>query len=389
MRIALVSFSHHHTIFLEHLCHLFSGPGFYLEVFGTREQYENMLYEKKKYFKKIKWHFYDELTSDMYPGLRNRLNDFDLIFIPTLRAHLEFFAQGGFRPPLLLCIHNINYWFDSHKPAAWSDWFVFPRGTKNRKKLKSQILNRVSIVNLFNPSMDSFLPAGHKFIITHLPFSYYIPTKLPHLLKTAPASPVKIVVPGQIVDNRKDYGPILQAFKLAGKSFSCPYELHFLGRFNCSWQTKDRLLRQARKLNSPNLRLVFYQDKLSLSGILADPIYDRVMSSASCLLSAQNNRGLKLFKGSREYFGETAASGLSFEALRFVKPAVFGPDHECLTALEPAAIRYVNIEDLAEKLLQFQDDKYTAAQIRRIAAVSIDFTRPRIITRFRSQLRTI
>lgn len=120
--------------------------------------------------------------------------------------------------------------------------------------------------------------------------------------------PLRIVVPGQVSQQRRDYRRILKKME----DFRLSWEFIFLGKAEgeeLGW------IRKAEKLMSPRLKLRFFTQKVSQEN------FDRLLNSASvlwCPLQSETE-----FFSIREIYGRTKMSGNLGDAISAGRPAIF------------------------------------------------------------------
>ena len=223
--------------------------------------------EKKKFFKDHEWVFVEEGLLDNHEKFLCELNRTDLVIIPTLRSDYDFFLKMKLDPPVVLCIHNINYWLCPKKRLQFWEipgiqrkfqWFMKGKWKAAEQKKRINILKNMNAVNFHNPAMDMYFRSVAKsggldshIKISHLPFTYYVPENLDQETETPVYGSVVIGVPGQIVDSRKDYREILDALSIVRDRLEKPMETHFIGRFDCSPLYREWLMCEFSKIETP------------------------------------------------------------------------------------------------------------------------------------------
>jgi len=148
--------------------------------------------------------------------------------------------------------------------------------------------------------------------------------------------PFRVVVPGSVDANRRDYGEVLSFFE-EWSSHSRPVELVILG--NSDSEYGRALLGRLRRLESAGFRCFGYE------GYIPEEEYERQIASADILWSPLRVNK-KSSRNSPETYGQTTASGLTADLLLYHAPALTPIGFELPEAFRAAQLSYSSREEL-------------------------------------------
>ena len=160
--------------------------------------------------------------------------------------------------------------------------------------------------------------------------------------------PFRVVVPGSVDPNRRNYEEVIRFFTdwYTQKTVpSRPIELVILGDSNNPFGT--RVITALQNLESPFFRLIHYQ------GYVPELVYERQIETADLLWSPLKVNK-KSRRNSRETYGQTTASGLTADLLLNNVPALAPAGFELPESFQAALLPYsspMELNDIFERLL--------------------------------------
>ena len=369
----------HHTILVDHLCHLFDGPAFNVRIYTTRGFVNDLKREGKHHFRRHT--MVTGPAGQPLPRLlmrrRAELDASDLLLVPTLMHHFAFWSRFYTRAPLLLFIHNLKFHLDIDycpvpRPAALQrlpGWLITEVQRRILARQRRRVLRRAAAVNLHNPRMEAFFRhhwPDPRIVVTTIPFAY---ATAPLSVPTPDAAiPLRCVVPGEIAyGHKKNFDLLADAFHRLRHRLHRPVELHLLG--NAQASAFARLT--AARLTGLNAERLSVSTYTSGDRLIPDGRYEKVLSRADLLIAAHRPGSVKHFNGYDEVYGVTTACGIAFEMARFGKPALLPTSYRPLPGQDKAALVFGDADQLADHILRCQDANYLAP----VANAAVDFGR--------------
>ena len=397
-RISLIVPSHH-TLFVEHICHLFNPNEVILDIYTTKKYLEELQSEGKVFYRQHNLIIDDERSSfpDFIQVKLGVINATQLVFVPTLRRYFKEFSEFDWKPPLMLGVHNMNYWFFRENRIAIraetslrQKFSAVKARLRNSDRERGAFLEKVRIVNFHNPSMKEYFfenyPGSKRYRVTTLPFSYYVPEK--SVPKRTAASGAVFTVPGEVVEGRKNHLAIVEAFRKAVDGFRDKVKVVFLGKFNCSDVYRKTVIDACRNAEGRNLEFVLYLDPEYFGNgeMLRDSVFLQAIAETDCFVSAMKDNGVKDFDHYRETFGRTASSGLSFDCIRFRRPCIFKHSHEYLEDIQDGLELYRLDDEFPGAIQNMLQRDHLAMKKELMIKISQRYSREAIMDRFKSEL---
>lgn len=334
----------------------------------------------------------------------DQINASQLFLIPTLRSSFRLLASLDIRPPILLGVHNVKYWFlrrqriPLHQALDFADAIHLMRcRLRDRDRDRGRFLQRVRAVNFCNESLDAFfleqVPTASRFTVTHLPSSFHVPENCPRHPPPIRESdrPVVFTIPGTIAEGRKDHLAILEAFLEVKPSLSQSVEVVLLGKFHCSKAYRDRILQICATSDSRLSFRHFLEDPRSDEGqLISDQLFFDVIRETDVLVTAQRANSKKRFLGYLETFGATtsSASGIA-DVIRFARPGILHSTHEIYPGLEPAVEFYDEENSLVGAIRRMADPIHLAIRRDYLSSVIREHSRDQVLDRFLTQIEPV
>jgi hypothetical protein len=280
-----------------------------------------------------------------------RRHGFTHLHFCTLDNNLLLFAvRLTFVGPvhLSLTVHEVNeYFFRSF--GSLRDWTE----TIAKKVLHGHIRHN-----------HVFLPAMADQLRQRLPGStaVFIPSRFYSGHRGAsPAPPFRIVVPGSLDPNRRNYQEVIQTLILLRTT---PIELILLG--DSATDTGTTILAAFQSITSDHLTLRHFK------GYIPESTYEQELTHAHLLWSPLNIHK-KNSRDNPETYGLTTASGLTADILLNNIPALVPAGFTTPEPFEPAIYSYRSPEEAQELIRHFIDDPAAYAAIRENIHVAFSY----------------
>jgi len=348
-QIALCEFAFHNEVLRSYILH-FMPIVDNLLVFTSKSVYDQLydLYELKN----INWIlFYNQ---DQIPNFisenRDKIESCNLVVVTSLPDRLANIKSFLFSNRVWIVIHNNNTVFGN----LWSN-LSFRNGVyffkdliklalaiiKNKKCLYAQILDNCENIILPSEAIVSFNKSHQRQLRFKepivIPFAHYdgIITSL------SIHESIKVVVPGTISQNLRDYKLLFDAFESLIPHIKVKVELILLGRLK-----EDSIVIPFEK------NIEKYKDIFTFkyyTEFIDQRLFDKTLGDADFLILP-----LKEYvshNGYKEFFGLTTESGSINDFVRFGKLTIlpeFYPIHE---GLEPLLKRFRDVESLVKCIL--------------------------------------
>jgi len=214
-------------------------------------------------------------------------------------------------------------------------------------------------------SHTMFLPAIAGRLQQRLPgaVAVFIPSRFyqsqdPGDSTPTPHRPFRVVIPGSVDPNRRDYEEAVKFFTgwlTRTIAPSRPIELVILGDSNTPFGA--RIIAQLQNLESPFFRLIHYQ------GYVPELVYERQIETADLLWSPLKVNK-KSSRNSPETYGQTTASGLTADLLLNNTPALAPSGFELPEAFRPALLSYSSPTELNAIFTRLLEDKAYYRELR-------------------------
>ena len=284
----------------------------------------------------------------------SRLNDCDLIIWITAVAPYEWIFDVKLKPPLLLIVHNRNNWFaplrhlsvDTDSSAGFfKDIVRLLRWLLVQRRRQQLLLQKVAAVGygdrtiLADALINGHCPTSGKAI--WIPFTY-----LKHRPdRERPASEViKIIIPGVVTDNGRDYYSVAMAMAMALPQIQRPVHLVLLGKAKSA-----KGLIELRQLENERFRLTIFSHWISQKD------YGAYLRDADFLILPFRTWHKVGFV--KEYWGRSGISGAVSDMVYYGLPALCSIFHSLNAELENWVKRYAGYEELAALLVEWVNER--------------------------------
>jgi hypothetical protein len=181
--------------------------------------------------------------------------------------------------------------------------------------------------------------------------------------------PFRVVIPGSVDGNRREYEAVLSFFTnwlTRAAPPSRAIELVILGDSDSPYGTG--IVTQLQRLESPGFRLVYY------SGYVPALVYEQQIASADVLWSPLRVNK-KSSRHSPEIYGQTTASGLTADLLLNNAPALAPVGFVLPESFQAALLSYGSTEELEKIFVRLLEDTGYAAALRQQIHQAFSFFR--------------
>lgn len=338
-KIAIAEFARHNEVVWSYL-RLILEEETQVDVFVNQFVY-NQLYDFHKHTA-ITWIIKNEHQSveDFVKMHRARFLDADrILFTSVPPKDLKIFSDETLASKSSLLIHDLHYYF--------SEFDSIDERKNVLKVLKSQILQERRYIESSFKTIDQILVASKDLFdyaqkkgwarvdgYLNLLVSGYIKQKTPK--KT-----VRIVIPGSVSVDRKNYQHIFQALlNLNQQVLQKKVKITFLGELE-NKQTQRKIKQFATQLNS-QIEIEWFPS------FVPQKNFDKIMKKAHFLIIPI---ALKKSAGSiHEQYGSSTISGSISDMVKFGKPALIPSFYPLPDVIEEVVTRYYDELDLASTL---------------------------------------
>ncbi|MFZ5553491.1 MAG: hypothetical protein ACOZCO_10270 [Bacteroidota bacterium] len=367
MKIGVLDTDHYFYIYT--LVQLFGENGNEITIYTNPKIYKRCQTDLKG-LSNVNYFVQEENESwgDFMMKNSDRINQsgFDYFFLLPIyghyKEHYEFISK--LTTNNILVVFNLNGWINPPFSGLRNI-------SKNRyKKMTIEMMECIAVDEHYDSCARK---RGFTKKIIHIPSTLYNPGL--HLHTELKESPVKIIVPGSIDKERRDYHIVLDALEMVmkkRKDFSVILLGDPIGEYG-----KEIQLR-AKSINEQNSSdIILWYDKL-----YSDAEFAKQMFSGHFLIAPV----LPEFKldGITEIYGLSKSTGSCFDLLAFAIPGIFPSWLSVNPRLDSATLRYQNKEELKEVLLHLLDHPEKIKELRKKALqnsswYTIDLVRSRLM----------
>lgn len=263
-----------------------------------------------------------------------RRHGFTHLHLCTLDNNLLYFAvRLTFIGPvhLSLTVHEVNEYF-SHSYKSIRDWTE----TIAKKFLHEQI----RYYHVFLPAMaDQLRQRLPGSTVVFIPSRFYAGHRV-----GSPAPPFRIVVPGSVDPNRRNYAEVIQTLALLRTS---PIELILLG--DSATDAGATIVAAFQSISGDQLTIRHFK------GYIPESTYEQELTNAHLIWSPLNIHK-KSSRDNPETYGLTTASGLTADLLLNNIPALVTDCFIIPEPFRPAICTYGSPEEAREVIRAFHED---------------------------------
>lgn len=357
--ISVIELDYHAEV-LDNLLELIKGCGIIINVFTTNKIFEQLSREHQNR-EEIHYYLKDEYQKPtvFLKDHLNLINSSALLIINTLKSATHFLAISHIIAPVVLRIHNVNFYFARRRSMALENLCKVPfSGYKhfyNRIFTKKEIfsipkaLKKTSIITLPNEKIKEYAASlspkwlkGKKLEV--LPFSYHDSNIS---LSQHDEQAIKITIPGKVDFKRRDYYTFLYALDKIKNEIIYSVNLHILGK--PANNNALEIIKKFKALENKHLKIITYNHYIP-----QDHFQEIIKESDFFVLPLKIKTNYLFWT---EYYGLSKISGSISDIIRYAKPAIITEGYELGKDLDQFCENYRDKDDLAKKLLSWINEK--------------------------------
>jgi hypothetical protein len=283
------------------------------------------------------------------------------LHLSTLDNNLLFFAvQLWFYSdlPVSLTVHEVNEYF-ARSFASFRDW------TETAAKL--YLRGRIRHYTFFLPAMvERFKKRLPGVVAVFIPSRFYEMRaagpepggRADDPVATRAGRPFRVVIPGSVDGNRREYELVLSFFtNWLGLATHPPRAIELVILGDSATPYGMGIVGQLQRLESPGFRLVYY------SGYIPALVYEQQIETADVLWSPLRVNK-KSSRHSPEIYGQTTASGLTADLLLNHAPALAPVGFVLPESFRTALLSYGSPEELEKIFVRLLEDTAYVTALR-------------------------
>lgn len=287
--------------------------------------------------------------------------DIDLLFVNTIQESCKDLPHYfRFKPKckMILTIHDANTWLKQKltiniaRPVATLDTFI------SIFFIKKLVLSKFDAINvIYSPIKEYILDntSYNKEIFT-LPFTFFNNTE--KITDKHKNTKIKFVIPGAIIQSRRNHDVVLDAFDNLFKKFQGKISLCLLGKPNGAYGR--RIFNRCKEMKEKQYDIMFFDE------YVPEEIYDKTLQECSVVIAPikLETRSLGVIK---ETFGLTKSSGVTFDAIQYAKPLVVPSELNIIKELQSSTLKYTTSKDLEHILTDLIENKERLEDLKKEA----------------------
>jgi glycosyltransferase involved in cell wall biosynthesis len=356
MKIAIIDTDHYFYIYT--LIRLFEQPGNEIVVYTNPKVYKRCKIDQVERHG-LSFIVQDDKESwgDFLKRNADPINEagYRYVFLCPIynfyKEHYQFIAQ--LKTLNILVVFNLNGWIDPPLTKLrwfWNSWY------------KRKIIQKLKWIAIDEHFHDHAIKLGCKNQILHIPSILYDPELISK--REAVKNPVKIIIPGSIDKERRDYDVVLDALSIVLKQRQ-DLEAVLLGDPIAEYgkQIRDK----AKKINETYGKEIIK----SYNKEYNDAEFLKQIVSGHFLIAPL----LPEFKldGITEIYGISKSTGSCFDILAYAIPGVFPSWLSVNTKFNSSILRYTGAEDLSKIILDLIEHPEKIEQLRANAVVNSSY----------------
>jgi len=277
--------------------------------------------------------------------------EIDVLFVNTIQESckdLPHYFKFKPRCRMVLTVHDANTWLnqrltvDVTKPVRTIDTFL------STMFIKKNVLPKFDAVNVIYPPIKDYI-ITHKLYekpVFTLPFTFFNEsTKISY---PKPDEKMQVVVPGEIIQARRDHETVLDAFEQLLPHYSEKVSLCLLGRPRGGYG--QQIINRCKALKTKGYDVTWFD------AFVPEETYDTILRGCSLVIAPikLETTGLGVIK---ETFGKTKASGAPFDAIQYAKPLVVPSGLQLLKETGSSTLQYTDVQHLVQILRDVMETK--------------------------------
>lgn len=344
---------HYHSIYLITLAKVCNTKNTHVTLFTTKEIFsliEPHIKDKKQYTLIIKENK-ESIGSFLKKVERICDEKIDLLFINTIQESLKDLPHYlNFKPKckMILTIHDANTWLnqqlkiDIKRPFRTFDTLL------SSIIIQKIVLPKFDGINIVYPPIKDYIKNNnfYKKDVYTFPFILFDENKKINLVKNQ--KKIKFVVPGAVIEQRRDHTVIIDAFEQLFKKYKKKISLCLLGKPTGAYGKK--ILKRCQNLTDKGFDVCFFEN------FVPEEEYEKTLNESTVVIAPikLNTTSLGTWE---ETFGLTKASGAIFESIQYAKPLVLPEKFNLMDELTNSTIQYSDSKELELKLIEIIDDE--------------------------------
>ena len=266
----------------------------------------------------------------------------DVLLVNTIHEvmfHLLPFRHLNPQKKMILTIHHVNTWLK--QKIVFKPFHLLMTIETNIASIliKTLILKNYDALNVIYRPLKDYIETqtNYQKPVFTLPTSYYDPTTEFTTEQKQPGT-LKVIIPGLIQEQRKDYTPILNALQILPENYLKSLEICIPGlpveRFG------QQVHQQFKALQQKGANIILFNE------FVPDDLFDHLHKDSDiiiCPIRIQT-RSDNL---TTEAYGSTVGSGVIYNGIQYIKPLIIPQEFNNLPELATSTLTYKNGEDLA------------------------------------------
>jgi len=336
-KICIVELYNHHEV-VNALCTLYLYAGYDVAIFAEKKVIDNIrAVEFDQFIKSSK-----ESQKGFITRHSGQLQKADLVIFTTIVKHPKFFAQFNFSAPIILLIHDGNFYLRPKESLKIIGLRTFARWLKfwvcRESKYRIKLLQKVSFISFADDFIADYLSkeilVNNLNVLPALPLSFF-EGQSPHY------NPIQIIIPGSIQPTR-DYLTVISAFKQIQHLITQPIEIILLGSGNSSFG--QNTISQFRELAGTQIKIIAQKHSFSQED------YDQYLAQARlAIIPIKQDFVGGIFK---EKYGKTKITGSINDVIRFGTPTFISSHYPFPADLSKLFTPFTNSLDLQKHILE-------------------------------------
>lgn len=290
----------------------------------------------------------------------NKVRDCDILLFDVIENNLDYYVNMRKTARTIFRIHNLNFWLNYKnafsllsestktlkvlKTARVKDLLIIvktllPTYLTSKYSVRNKLLNKVDFLTFCDTTQfEYYTNLKQQFRTLQFPSSYYVG----HLqAKCANDGTLRIVVPGEVSQKRRDYHIIAEAISKV-KSEQLQIDLIILGHGGT--KTAKEIFKNIKYCTN-NCRLLTFDQFVDQNE------YISIMNKSHLLLNPIPSE--TLYCGIIEKYGFSKTSGAYGDFLRFGLIPVFPSFYPFPTELNSVTEQYDNVDQLVNIIERF------------------------------------
>ncbi|MEI7723838.1 MAG: hypothetical protein WCK09_01980 [Bacteroidota bacterium] len=202
-----------------------------------------------------------------------------------------------------------------------------------------------------------------------------------NLSRPSPDQSFRITIIGSVDQRRRNYEPVIEAFRQLTPLLNRPVILSLLGKSAGKYATE--VIQKLKSLGSDNFKLESFDE------VVPQDVFDAVMSNTHLILSPVNLKNSTEIFG--EIYGQTKISGSLLDVLRFPKITILPAGYNLDGIFKNYFDQYSDPRELKDIMLKFITQEHLVdektALIKKI--IESKFTASTLANQFVSTIKTL